>query len=150
MIDSFTGEYHFLSNFYPAPFKTSLFPEWTCPTVEHAYQAAKATDKNSQIYILGSPTPGTAKRRGRLVSIREDWDVVKATIMCQLVNEKFHQHPDLRQALLDTGDAELIEGNTWGDTYWGVCRGVGQNVLGHLLMQVRSQWRELEDAKTVS
>lgn len=58
--------------------------------------------------------------------------------MEDLLRQKFSKTP-LRRLLLATGEAELIEGNTWGDTYWGVCHGVGQNHLGCLLMKIRGE-----------
>lgn len=59
--------------------------------------------------------------------------------MRQCVALKFESHPDLAEMLLDTGNTKLIEGNSWNDTYWGVCGGRGKNHLGKILMGVRSQ-----------
>lgn len=89
--------------------------------------------------IAAAETPGRAKRMGRMVQLRGDWEQVKFNIMLDIVLAKFHQHKDLSEALLDTGDATLIEGNTWHDTTWGVCNGVGTNWLGKILMMVRAQ-----------
>jgi ribA/ribD-fused uncharacterized protein len=75
----------------------------------------------------------------RNVEIRRDWDEVKLRIMEGLVRQKFSKDPVLRQRLLDTGDQDLVEGNTWGDTFWGVCRGQGSNWLGRILMDVRAE-----------
>ena len=61
--------------------------------------------------------------------------------MLNVVRAKFDQHPDLAQKLLETGDEELVEGNTWGDRYWGVCGGKGKNMLGKILMRVREELR---------
>jgi len=71
--------------------------------------------------------------------MRPDWEAVKDDIMYRCVLAKF-EDPILRQRLLDTGDQELIEGNTWGDTYWGVCKGKGRNMLGKTLMAVRKYY----------
>lgn len=71
---------------------------------------------------------------------RPDWNKVKKRIMANILDIKFSD-PVLRQLLDDTGDAEIIEGNSWGDTYWGVCRGVGQNNLGKILMNIRTMNR---------
>lgn len=136
IIDSFDGEFAFLSNFYEVPV------EWegiTYPSTEHAFQAAKVINPVTRMKIAAEPTPGRAKRAGRSVQLRHDWEQVKFDIMLDIVMAKFRQHPDLAEALLDTGDAELIEGNTWNDTTWGVCNGRGLNWLGKILMMVRCQ-----------
>ena len=135
VIDSFSGEYRFLSNFYPKPFK------WrgkTWPSSEHAYQAAKAKDKDDAELIRQASTPGKAKRLGRKIKIREDWEDTKVKIMYSILKAKF-KDPELRAMLKDTGKAKLIEGNTWGDRVWGVYNGQGKNYLGKLLMKVRNK-----------
>lgn len=81
-------------------------------------------------------TAGQAKRAGRKLMMRDHWEDVRLDIMRRALELKF-TIPDLKAMLLDTGDEELIEGNTWGDIYWGVCRGEGENNLGKLLMDVR-------------
>ena len=137
MIDSFSGDYRFLSNFWHSPF-TYKKQEWA--TVEHAFQAAKAVEPISAECIRLARTPAIAKGLGRkLFSMRSDWQEVKVDVMRQLVTLKFKQNKDLMQLLKDTGDAELIEGNTWGDTFWGVCNGVGENNLGKILMEIRDE-----------
>ena len=162
-IDKFEGEYEFLSNFYPCDVE---FKGEDYASTEHAYQAAKSTDPavratfraetpcgscsgtgaaseretcficdgNGEVPI----TPGKAKKMGRKVALRPDWEQVKNDVMLALLREKFLDST-LRKKLLETGDAELVEGNWWGDVYWGVCKGVGENHLGRLLMQVRSE-----------
>lgn len=136
MISSFTGQYRFLSNFHPAEIE---FNGWLWPTTEHAYQAAKMTKHTSITKILGAPTPGKAKRLGRdLKDIRADWDSVKLNIMMALTKLKFHTHDDLKELLLATGDQEIVEGNYWGDRFWGVCNGEGENHLGKIIMEVRN------------
>ena len=134
-ITSFTGEYRFLSNFFPAV--VTLDGE-TYPSVEHAYQAAKTTSPIAREAIRTCPKPGQAKRNGRMVQLRPDWEEIKLDVMRDLLWQKF-QHYDLREQLLATGDRRLIEGNHWNDTFWGVCRGVGQNWLGVLLMEIREE-----------
>lgn len=129
VIDSFMDEYHFLSNFSEEG-KVK-------PTVEHYYQAAKTLDPNDRDWVMEAPTPGQAKRRGRKVELRPDWEQVKIGIMLGLLLEKFDES-EIQAKLLATGDARLIEGNTWHDTYWGVHGGVGENWLGRLLEVVRS------------
>jgi len=135
VIDSFTGEYRFLSNFHPSVISIDGKPY---PTVEHMYQAAKTGEPHQKDWIRGSETPGEAKGRGRRVNIRPDWEQVKVAAMLILLRKKFNI-PELKEKLINTGDAELIEGNTWGDTFWGVCNGVGENNLGKLLMRVREE-----------
>lgn len=145
-ITHFAGDYRFLSNFYPSPLSIHS-AEWIIPTtivyptLEHAFQANKALDVNDRVRIAAAPTPGIAKRWGRKVHLRPDWDRVKLDIMYWLLTLKFEDRA-LAGMLWATGDAELIEGNTWNDTFWGVCKGVGENHLGKLLMRVRAEHNE--------
>ena len=138
MIDKFDGEYAFLSNFYYSPF---MFQGRQYPTVEHFFQAHKAKTYEDFISVLVEPTPKGAKQVGRKIKMREDWETVKDTIMLEGLRAKF-SIKGLREKLLATGDEELIEGNYWHDTYWGVCNGVGKNKLGKMLMQVREEIRK--------
>jgi ribA/ribD-fused uncharacterized protein len=138
-IDSFQGEYRFLSNFWPAVVE---YEGITYPSVEHAYQAAKTLDRNERRRIAAIVEPDDAKRAGRaLPNQRKDWEQVKLRVMEDCVRYKFMHHAELREKLLATGDAELIEGNTWNDRYWGVCEGQGENHLGKILMKVRTELR---------
>lgn len=140
-IKSFSGEYRWLSNFYPAEVELSGF---FYPTVEHAYQAAKTLDPKERVKFRSGPrrelviSAGEAKKAGRRLTVREDWEQVKVAIMRDLTRSKY-RHPDLRQRLIDTGDAHIEEGNWWGDTFWGVCGGVGRNMLGLIIMEERSR-----------
>lgn len=139
VIDSFETEpYRFLSNFWPAPVKLDGVEY---PTVEHAYQAAKTFDPHQREVIRGLPKPGQAKRAGRAFKARPDWPAVKVDVMLDLLRQKFRRRSRLAHHLEITGDAELIEGNTWGDYFWGVCEGRGANALGNLLMKVRAENR---------
>jgi ribA/ribD-fused uncharacterized protein len=134
-ITSFTGKYRFLSNFYYAPV---ILDGEVYPTVEHAYQAAKRTDPEYRQLIRICDKPGDAKRLGRNKQ-GPDWKTKSLDIMLNLLRQKF-KNPDLKRYLLNTEDAELIEGNTWNDTFWGQCPvGVGENHLGKLLIQVREE-----------
>ena len=135
MIDSFRNEYSFLSNYSCSPFyiDTVLFP-----TMEHYFQASKASNQEDYLRIAYAPTPGDAKRLGRRIQLRPNWEEVKDNVMLIGLRKKFAD-PELHDLLLATGDEELVEGNYWGDTYWGVCNGIGQNKLGKLLMQVREE-----------
>lgn len=141
VINSFQGEYFFLSNFFYSPFE---FDGEIYATVEHAFQAAKTFDTEQRQSIRLSASPAQAKQMGRAVQLRPDWEQVKFDIMLALLRLKFSQ-ADLRQKLLDTGDSELIEGNTWGDKVWGCVsykgQWIGRNHLGKLLMQVRADIR---------
>lgn len=146
VIDSFKGEYEFLSNFY-------LEPAWLdsveYPSVEHAFQAAKTFDPAVREKIQKAKTPGAAKKLGRdrkLFTIRPDWEQVKDGMMSKLVYRKFLDNKVLAAELLATDDAELIEGNWWHDRTWGMVKDstgkwVGENRLGKILMEVRRQLR---------
>ncbi len=150
VIDRFDGEYRFLSNFYPSIIFDSEGTEWL--SVEQAYQAAKTLDEKEKLEIWLAKTPGQAKRLGREVTMRKDWELIKLAVMYRLLMQKF-RNPILRAKLMATGNATLIEGNNWGDTYWGQVDGKGFNWLGKLLMAVRMDLRDeeqhaLENTKT--
>ena len=115
-ITSFVGPNRFLSNFWLAPIH---YEGYTYPTVEHAYQAAKTLDEKAKISIKNAETAVAAKRMGRSVKIRVDWDKIKDRVMLELLRLKFDT-TGLKERLLATGDAILIEGNTWHDRYWGI------------------------------
>lgn len=133
-IGPFRGEYRFLSNFWPEPRRRNL-------TNEHFYQAAKALNVEDRALIMHADTAKDAKRLGRIVVIRPDWDAIKETVMLDGLRTKFFSDENLAEMLLSTGDEELVELNSWGDTYWGVHEpnGIGQNRLGALLMEVREE-----------
>lgn len=133
VIDTFKGKYFFLSNFYPAVVE---YQDCRFENNEAAFQAAKCPERMPEFCGL---TPNAAKRLGRKVALRSDWETVKYDIMYEVCMAKFTQNPDLLSKLLATGDANLIEGNTWGDKVWGICNGEGQNHLGRILMRVRSE-----------
>lgn len=138
-ITSFQGEYRFLSNFWPAPLKVIGIPYLNS---EAAYQACKTLDMTMRRQF--SNLQGSeAKYLGRTLNIRPDWNdgVTKVECMELCLWAKFAMNQDLKQRLIDTGDRQLIESNTWGDTFWGVCRGKGENVLGQLLMEIRTNIR---------
>ena len=141
-IDSFSGEYRFLSNFWPV---TITYEDIVYPSVEHAYQAQKTDHEGVRQEIANLETPGNAKRFGEelklLGQIRLDWnDELRLLHMAALVEIKFSlSNPELAQQLIATGDVELIEGNNWGDTFFGFCDGQGENHLGKILMNVREK-----------
>jgi ribA/ribD-fused uncharacterized protein len=134
-IDRFDGGYDFLSNFFMHPV---TLDGMTYTSNEHAYQAAKTLDQAQREFIKTRTTPGAAKRAGRRVTLRPDWEQIKIGVMEDLVRQKFHS-PGLKERLLATGNDELIEGNTWGDKFWGTVNGVGQNHLGKILMKIRDE-----------
>lgn len=153
-IDSFEGKNRFLSNFYLHRIEVLWAHDdgelrtYYAPSNEHGYQALKATNFNDFFKIINCATPGEAKRLGKRIPLRQDWEAAKLPVMRSLCRKKFDINP-LMTALLDTGDAELIEGNWWGDTYWGVCKGVGENHLGKILMQIRKELKLMHETTVV-
>jgi hypothetical protein len=136
MIDRFRGKYFFLSNMFNMNI-TMGGKEYTC--TEAVFQSFKTKDMDERAKFAGL-SGKEAKRLGRSVSLRPDWDKIKVEVMKWVIHQKF-QNPELRQLLIDTGDEELVEGNTWGDTFWGVCNGYGKNMLGKILMEERESIR---------
>lgn len=136
-ITSFRDENYFLSNMFPC---TISFEGLTYPSAESAFQAAKCLDPNDRIPFT-KLNGYAAKKLGRKVALRADWETVKQDIMYQILKAKFSQQ-EFKTQLLHTGNAELIEGNTWNDTFWGVNvrTGKGRNHLGKLLMRVRTEF----------
>ena len=135
VIDCFRGDFGFLSNFY----ESSIWVDGLqYRSVEHAYQAAKASDPVTRDLIRNASRPGEAKRLGKAVQLPPDWEARKVELMRGFLRLKF-ENPLLRSLLVATADAQLVEGNTWNDTFWGVCRGRGENWLGRLLMEIRSE-----------
>lgn len=136
-IDRFDNEHEFLSNFYPAKI---VYEGIEYSTTEHAFQAVKSLDQGERIKIRNAKTAGIAKRMGKKVNLRNDWESTKIGVMLDVLRLKF-AIPELRQALLNTGNAILIEGNHHGDVFWGTANGRGKNNLGKLLMKVREEVR---------
>ena len=140
IIDAFSGEYRFLSNFAdaPTPHRGRLFP-----TSDHAYVAAKTDDPVAQQVILSTRTPAEAKRIGQSVPLTENWEAKKYAVMEEIVLAKFRHNADLAEKLVATSGAVLVEGNTWHDQTWGSCScdghrdTPGANALGVILMWVR-------------
>jgi len=134
MIDNFKGENFFLSNFYPTAveYRGLIFP-----TSENAYQAAKCKNDDDFIMFVNM-TAGESKKAGQKVDLINNWDVRKLGIMREILKSKFAD-PELIRLLSLTDDQLLVEGNTWGDTYWGVCNGKGENNLGKELMLIRDE-----------
>jgi len=134
-INGFFHEYRWLSNFWECPVTVGGL---TYDSAEAAYQASKLPDgANRRIFLNISAKE--AKKKGRSIEIRSDWERCKLFFMMLVLYAKFGKNPELREKLIATGDKHLEETNTWGDTYWGVCKGEGENHLGRLLMKIRSQ-----------
>ena len=137
-IEKFDGQYQFLSNLWPCEI---VGPSgFTYPSVEHAFQASKSLDCGMHSHFICGVqrTAGEAKKLGRSLLLRGDWEKIKLAVMARLIRQKF-EPTSMRQKLLMTYPAILIEGNHWGDTFWGVCNGVGENWLGRILMCIRSE-----------
>lgn len=147
----------FLSNFFYFPFTLATVSTvdspvahllgQSAPTVEHFFQAAKTLDTNSMLSVLRAPTAADSKRMGRRVALRPDWETVKYAAMKEILRSKFADR-SLREQLLATGDADLIEANQWHDTIWGVCtctrhQNTGQNFLGKTLMELRAEINDI-------
>ena len=142
-VTHFRKEYGFLSNMYDCPV---TYKGHTFGSSEAAYQAQRcANPKDAEQFV--SMSGRDAKITAKKVKTRADWDSVKAEIMEEIVRTKFTQNPELGKKLLATGNRELVEGNHWHDTYWGVCNGVGKNMLGNILMKVRE---ELQKEKSMT
>jgi len=131
-ITRFDGEYAWLSNFWASEV---VLDGKTYPTVENAYQAAKSPTTEREIYE--TCTAGQAKRKGSRVRLSPNWERIKIDVMRQLLGQKFAPGKTLTRRLIETYPDKLIEGNHWGDIFWGVCNGRGENQLGKLLMEIR-------------
>lgn len=145
----FRDVYYFLSNFYMC---SVMYDEVLYPSSEHAYQAVKTLDKSQREIIRRLNRPSDAKSFARFLQLREDWDKVKINIMYQIIKDKFTRNKNLATMLIQTKDAVLEEGNTWGgkqvsfeidliiqDRFWGKVDGKGSNHLGKILMKVREE-----------
>lgn len=138
VIDSFRDKYEFLSNFYPCRVD---YEGKSFGSTEQAYQYYKTLDPYFREKIFNS-SPSKSKKitKEKDFPIREDWSQIKLGIMEDLLRIKF-KNPNLRDLLLKTGNSFIIEGNTWNDTFWGVCNNIGENNLGKLLMKIRDEIR---------
>lgn len=134
-IDSFRDEYSFLSNFYIC---NVTYDGFTYTSSESAFQGQKDLSRREEFTKY---SPLMSKKIGKRVKLRSDWEEIKLSLMEEIVRCKFDQNPDLKEKLLSTGDRLLIEGNTWGDYYWGVCKGKGENHLGKILMKLRKEYK---------
>lgn len=148
----FDSEFEWLSNFFSTPITfddskhklREIYPQFVFdskeyPTAEHLYQSLKATNEEDRELIRTASTPGKAKKLGKEIMSRLDWDYVKVDAMRLTLYLKFYQHPNLLLELIETGNRLLVETNWWGDTFWGVSTKTnkGENWLGRLLMELR-------------
>jgi ribA/ribD-fused uncharacterized protein len=143
-IRDFHGENFFLDNFFVRDF---IIDGVVYKTVEHRFQSKKMMNKEDEFEIIVADSPSKAKMLGNMLYMRKDWYRVRYSVMLEAVWEKFSQHEDLKNKLLETGEALLVEGNTWHDNIWGDCECIkcrnieGQNYLGKILMKVREELR---------
>ena len=140
-INEFRNDNYFLSNFYECPV---TYDGLTYRNNEAAFQAQKCINPKDRERFT-TLNSSEAKKLGRRVLLRKDWKDIKVQVMKEIVTAKFEQNEDLQQKLLDTGDAYLEEGNTWGDRIWGTVNGAGANNLGKILMEVRENIRLEKD-----
>lgn len=144
VIDSFRGEYFFLSNFAPCVVE---YGGVAYPSSEHLYVALKTHDNALRMHISTLSSAGRVKRFGRTLDVRSDWEAVKLSVMYFVLSLKFSPDSFVASLLLNTGDSSLIEGNMWHDQIWGdcrcskrsECRVSGSNYLGQLLMLRRAE-----------
>ena len=133
IINAFRKEYFFLSNFYKC---NVTYNGVTFNSSEAAFQAQKCPARAREFSKLDA---SDAKAMGRYVTLRRDWESVKDKTMYEIVKAKFTQNETLKERLLATGNSKLVEGNDWNDKYWGVCNGYGKNMLGKILMRIRTE-----------
>lgn len=141
-IEQFKGEYRFLSNFYPVEILLDLI----YPSVEAAYMSAKNDSPEWKAFCADTNnTPGQIKRASRGIILVDGWESCKLLVVEECLRQKFKK-PYFKGRLLKTYPNEIVEGNNWGDTFWGVSlkTGEGENNLGKLLMKIR---QELVDSK---
>jgi ribA/ribD-fused uncharacterized protein len=144
-VEEFKDEYSFLSNFFNA---NQALEGLTFPTNEHWFQSRKTKVFKERVAIETCYSPSTAKRLGRQVTLRKDWDKVKTMIMMKGLRAKFKQNKDIAKKLKETYPHKLTEGNYWHDNYWGdcfcpKCKNIkGANMLGKLLELVRINLKE--------
>lgn len=122
------------------------------PTAEHAYQAGKARKPAVREWLMSAPSPALLAMAAHGLyywDITPGWSTTKFDRMRRVLLAKFSQHEDLKQLLLSTGNARLVESATVDNEVnrlWGEVNGVGRNMLGTLLMEVREQLRRMQTA----
>lgn len=142
-IESFRGEYFYLSNFsnYPVTFEGITYKN-----NESAFQSAKLSTNNTvdpktklTRKDFSLMTGIEAKRAGKRISLRNDWEDIKLQVMRKICKAKFSQNVLLKEKLISTGNTPIVEHNSWGDTFWGVSNNRGENHLGKILTGIRSE-----------
>lgn len=143
----FSGVYSCLSNFHThnpitirLPFDKPYSYEFASNNIETLFQAAKTTNLHQIKQVVACSSPGQAKRLGRKVKLREDWEEIKEKVMFDLILAKFESCKEFRDTLINSDqDKYIVEMNSWGDKEWGVSTKdfCGNNKLGKLLMKLR-------------
>lgn len=137
----FRNEYWYLSNMYPCEIRVNGLT-FTC--AEACFQSFKTTNLNERKKFQGL-NGFEAKKLGKKLKLRSDWNDIRIEVMARVVNAKFKQNPELKHKLLNTGNLTIIENNTWNDTFWGKCNNKGLNNLGKIIMRLRDMYRRSED-----
>lgn len=141
MIEQFTDEYRWLSNFAPCKI---VLDGIEYASTEHAYMSAKSEDPAWKEYCRTEPSAGKVKTKSYQVKLIDNWDLyLKYVTMYRILEQKFTL-PHYRELLLATGDQYIEEGNMHGDMFWGVCMKttLGKNILGHMIMSIRSKLQQ--------
>ena len=142
-ITYFRGRFAFLSNFFPC---LVSYGGVVFKSVEHAYQYSKAVSpaSNEALAVMTAPTAKQAKALGRWLVMRPDWELIRISVMEELLRSKF-TNPELRKLLAATGSTPIISGGQHHETFWGVCLcphcsdQLQHNHLGKLLMKIRGE-----------
>ncbi len=145
MIKEFQGEYRWLSNFWPVQIK---YKGRVFHNVENAFHSEKSDDSFFKDFCKLESNPKIVKKRQLdMITLRSDWGNVKVEIMEELTRIKYH-NLELQQKLLDTGNQEIQEGNSWDDTFWGINleTGKGENRLGKIIMKIRDEIKKEKNA----
>lgn len=127
--------------------RTIVFEGVEYPTSEHAYQAGKPRKDSVRAWLMAAPSPSllAMAAHGLYVwDVHPDWSKTKFDRMKRVLHAKFTQHLDLQETLLSTGDARLVEVAAVDNAVnrlWGEVNGVGKNMLGILLMEIRTEIR---------
>jgi ribA/ribD-fused uncharacterized protein len=143
MIDKFVGDFKKFSNFEPV---IIFWKGLKFPSVEHAYASSKSPNPKFwlEISMLPAKKANVARKRGRNTRLRPNWKELRVDFMEKFLRQKF-EYDRFKELLLSTHDEELLEGNFWHDNFWGDCEcdgcseKEGQNMLGKLLMKLRSE-----------
>jgi ribA/ribD-fused uncharacterized protein len=130
---SFSGDFRWLSNFWSSKVELDGIQY---PSIENAYQAAKTLDLNKREKFRFC-NAYQSKQFGKMLKLRPDWNNIRIDIMYHLISQKFYPRTNLAYKLINTGNVNIVEGNDWNDTFWGICNGVGKNMLGRLIMEHR-------------